>query len=154
MIERLRRAEGGFSAPIMVLIMAMMVMVIGGISVDLWRIIADHRELTGLVDGAAIAGATAVDVEAFEADPTADPILDPAEATARVCQYMNDHAGVTSCPSATLTVDFPTDLTGIEVGYQRDVELTLLRVVEVGGADPVAVYAEAFVELQRGTPTP
>lgn len=154
MMWRLRREEGGFSAPIMVLVMAMMVMIIGGISVDLWRIIADHREVTGLVDGAAVAGATAIDIAAFEADPTADPILNPAEARQRVCQYMADHAGVTACPSPTLSINFATDLTAIEVTFQREVELTLLRVVEVGGADPVVVYGDALVELQRGTPVP
>jgi uncharacterized membrane protein len=152
MIRRLRHDEGGFSAPIMIVIMAFMVAIIGGISIDLWRIIEDHREVTGLVDGAAIAGATAVDIAAFEADPTADPILDPALATQRACQYMSDHSDVTNCPSATLTVSFAADLTGIEVTFQRDVELTLLRAVEVGGADPVVVYAESIVELQRGTP--
>ncbi len=151
-VSRLRRDEGGFSAPIMVLIMAMMVLFIGGISIDLWRIIADHREVSGLADGAAIAGATAVDIAAFEADPTADPILDPALATQRVCQYMSDHEGVTSCPSSTLTIDFAPDLTAIEVSFQREVELTFLRVVEVGGADPIVVYSDALVELQRGTP--
>ena len=67
----LRRAEGGFSAPIMVLIMAMMVLFIGGISIDLWRVIADHREVSGLADGAAIpdrqpAGAASTDEEAIE----------------------------------------------------------------------------------------
>ena len=154
MIRRLRHDENGFSAPIMIVIMAFMVAIIGGISIDLWRIIEDHREVTGLVDGAAIAGATAVDIAAFEADPTADPILDPGLATQRACQYMNDHSDVASCPSATLTVSFAPDLTGIEVTFQRDVELTLLRAVEVGGADPVVVYAESFVELQRGTPGP
>lgn len=148
----LRRAEGGFSAPIMVLIMAMMVLFIGGISIDLWRVIADHREVSGLADGAAIAGATAVDIAAYEADPTLDPILDPAVATQRVCQYMADHEGITACPSSTLTVDFAPDLSAITVGFQRDVELTFLRIVEVGGADPIVVYSDAVVELQRGTP--
>ena len=154
MIRRLRSGEGGFSAPIMVLIMAMMVLIIGGISVDLWRIIADHREVTGLADGAAVAGATAVDVAAFEMDPTADPILDPGLAVQRVCDYMRNHADVTSCPSSMLEIDIAPDLTGIEVTFQREVDLTLLRVVEVGGADPVVVGATAFVELQRGTPGP
>ncbi len=148
----LRRGEGGFSAPIMVLIMAMMVLFIGGISIDLWRVVADHREVTGLADGAAIAGATAVDIAAYEADPTLDPILDPAVATQRVCQYMADHEGVTSCPSAALTVDFAPDLSAITVSFQREVELTFLRIVEVGGADPIVVYSDAVVELQRGTP--
>jgi len=151
-MRRLRHEEGGFSAPVMVLIMAMMVLFIGGISIDLWRVIADHREVSGLADGAAIAGATAVDIVAFEADPTADPILDRAAATQRVCQYMRDHEGVTACPSATLTVAFAPDLTAIEVSFQREVPLTFLRIVEVGGADPIVVYSEALVELQRGTP--
>ena len=151
-MRRLHREEDGFSAPIMILVMAMMVLIIGGISIDLWRIIADHRDVTGLADGAAVAGATAVDVEAFEADPTADPILDPGLAVQRVCQYMQTHADVSDCPSPMLSIDIAADLTGIEVTFQRDVELTLLRVVEVGGADPIRVGAASFVELQRGTP--
>lgn len=154
MIRRLRSDESGFSAPIMILVMAFMVAIIGGISIDLWRIIEDHREVTGLADGAAIAGATAVDIGAFEADPTADPILDRNLAVQRVCEYMSAYADVASCPSPTLTIGFATDLTGIEVTFQREVALTLLRVVEVGGADPVVVYADAFVELERGTPGP
>jgi uncharacterized membrane protein len=153
-VSRLRNDQAGFSAPIMVLLMAMMVLFIGGISIDLWRVIADHREVSGLADGAAVAGATAVDIAAFEADPTADPILVPALAVQRVCQYMDDHAEVTDCPSATLTVDFAADLTAIEVTFQREVELTFLRIVEVGGADPIVVFSDALVELERGTPVP
>jgi hypothetical protein len=138
----------------MVLLMAMMVLFIGGISIDLWRVIADHREVSGLADGAAIAGATAVNIPAFESDPTADPILDPALAVQRVCSYMADHGGVADCPSQTLTVDFSPDLTAIEVAFQREVPLTFLRIVEVGGADPIVVYSDALVELQRGSPAP
>jgi len=154
MTSRLVRDERGFSAPIMVLMMAMMVLFIGGISIDLWRVIADHREVSGLADGAAIAGATAVDIAAYEADPTADPILDQGLAVQRVCQYMADHGGVTDCPSQTLTVEFAPDLTAIEVSFQREVALTFLRIVEVGGADPIVVYSDALVELQRGSPVP
>jgi len=153
-IARLRHDQAGFSAPIMVLIMAMMVLFIGGISVDLWRVIANHREVSGLADGAAVAGATALDIGAFEAEPTAEPILDPTLAAQRVCAYMADHAAVDDCPSESLTIEFSTDLTAIQVGFQREVPLTLLRIVEVGGADPIVVYSEALVELQRGTPTP
>ena len=153
-LARIRRDERGFSAPIMILLMAMMVLFIGGISIDLWRVIADHREVSGLTDGAAIAGATAVDIAAFEADPMADPILDPALAIQRVCRYMDDHAEVTDCPSTTLTVEFAADLTAIEVTFQREVELTLLRIVEVGGAEPIVVYSDALVQLERGTPVP
>lgn len=144
--------EGGFSAPIMVLIMAMMVLFIGGISIDLWRVIANHREVSGLADGAAVAGATAIDIATYEADPTRDPILNPAAATQRVCRYMADHEGITACPGPTLTVDFAPDLSAITVSFQREVELTFLRIVEVGGADPIVVYSDAVVELQRGTP--
>jgi len=151
-VGELRRNQGGFSAPIMVLIMAMMVLLIGGVSIDLWRVIADHREVSGLADGAAIAGATAIDIAAYEADPTRDPTLNPAAATQRVCRYLADHAGITVCPGPALTVDFAPDLSAITVSLQREVELTFLRIVEVGGADPIVVYSDAVVELQRGTP--
>ena len=154
MSRRLVREEAGFSAPVMVLIMAMMVLFIGGISIDLWRVIADHREVSGLADGAAVAGATAVDISAFEADPSAPPRLDPGLARQRVCDYMRQHEGVTACPSDTLQIGFAPDLSAVTVSFQRDVDLTFLRIVEVGGAEPIVVYSEAFVELQRGVPTP
>lgn len=152
MLQELHRSEAGFSAPIMVLLMAMMVLFIGGISIDLWRVIADHREVSGLADGAAIAGATAIDLAAFEENPSADPVLDPALAVQRVCDYMGEHGGVADCPSTSLTIEFAPDLTAIEVSYQREVELTLLRIVDVGGADPIVVYSDAYVQLERGAP--
>ena len=89
-----------------------------------------------------------MDIPAYEADPTADPILDPGLAVQRVCEYMADHAGVTDCPSQTLSIEFTPDLTAVEV------PLTFLRIVEVGGADPIVVYSDALVELQRGSPVP
>ncbi len=32
---------------------------------------------------------------------------------------------------------FAADLTAIEVGYQRTVELTFLRIIELGGGEPI-----------------
>jgi len=148
----LRRDQSGFSAPLMVLILAVMVLLIGGISIDLWRVIAEHREVSGLVDGAAIAGATGVDIAAFEADPTADPVLDPVVATRRACQYMTERANVLSCPSATLSVTIGPDARSIQVGFSRQVDLTLLAAIDVAGTEPITVYADAIAGLQRGTP--
>ena len=65
---------------------------------------------------------------------------------------MADHEGVADCPSAALTVRFAPDLTAIEVGYQRTVDLTLLRIIELGSSKPIVVHSDAVVELQRGTP--
>ena len=53
-------------------------MFLGGLSLDLWRAVADRRELSSMADAAATAGANGVDVEALRAgtlrlDPGARP---------------------------------------------------------------------------------
>jgi hypothetical protein len=136
----------------MVLLLAMMVLFLGGISVDLWRVLSDHREVAGIVDGAAIAGATAIDADALYADLPAR--LDASLARERVCSYLAEHAGVPAgqCPGPDVEVGIATDT--VFVRYRRDVPLTLLRAVSVfgGDADPIRVSAEAEVTLLRGVP--
>ena len=93
-----RRNEAGFSAPVMVMFVAILVLLVGGISVDLWRVVAEHRRITTLVDGAAIAGATAVDEEQLYTEPGLAPQLDEAEAVGRVCDYLARNGVAQTCP--------------------------------------------------------
>ena len=44
---------------------ALVLLVLGGISLELWRVVDEHRRLSGLAEGAALSGATAIDVEAL-----------------------------------------------------------------------------------------
>lgn len=151
--QGLHRGEGGFSAPVLALMVAMMMLIIGGLSVDLWRVLAEHREVAGLVDGAATAGATGVDTEAIRANPNAPVRLDPAQAQARACRYLEHHGGLTpNCAAATVGVSVVDDT--ITVRMERDVDLTLLRLVQAmsGDTSPVRVGAESTAIALRRTP--
>ena len=67
-------------------------MFLGGLSVDLWRAVADRRELSSMADTAATAAANGVDVEALRAGTLR---LDPARARAIAVASLaeNAHAG-------------------------------------------------------------
>ncbi len=146
-----QRAEGGFSTPVMVLFIALLVLLLGGISVDLWRVIAEHREITTLVDGAAIAGATAVDEELLYAEPGLAPQLDEAEAIARVCDYLFRNGVAASCPG---DVDVVVGVADLTVTFERDVDVTLLRLLTLAGGsvDPIEVGSTSTAVLQRIAP--
>jgi hypothetical protein len=145
--------EGGFSAPVLVLMVAMMVLIIGGLSVDLWRVLAEHRAVAGLVDGAATAGATGVDTEAIRVDSEAAIRLDPTKARARACDYLEVHGGLApGCASPGIAVAVVD--ASITVRLERDVDLTLLRLVQAlsGDTAPISVGAESTATALRGTP--
>ena len=144
-------SEGGFSTPVMIVFVAILVLLLGGVSVDLWRVVAEHREITTLVDGAAIAGATAVDEEVLYTQPALDPQLDAAEAVGRVCDYLVRNGVELSCPGE---VDVVVGVTDITVTFERDVEVTLLRLLTLAGGstDPIAVGATSTAVLQRSAP--
>lgn len=59
---------------------------LGGLAVDLWRVMNVRRDLAGLADAAAIHGATALDEAAFRA--TGAVRLDPAAAQGRAQAYL------------------------------------------------------------------
>jgi hypothetical protein len=132
---------------------AMMLLIIGGLSVDLWRVLAEHRDVAGLVDGAATAGATGVDTEAIRADPEAPILLEPGEARLRACEYLEHHGGLApNCVAPGVGVSIVGD--SITVRMERDVDLTLLRIVQALSGDlaPIRVGAEATAAALRGTP--
>jgi uncharacterized membrane protein len=143
--------EGGFSAPILIVVFALMVLVLGGVSVDLWRVLAEHREVTGLADGAALAGATAVDVDAIYAGAD-EPVLVDVEAVDRACRYLADHASIAACPGPDVAVFVAPDAITIE--HARTVDLTLLGFfATLTGDDPtVRVEARSTAQPLRGTP--
>jgi uncharacterized membrane protein len=146
-----RYGEGGFSTPVMVMFVAILVLLLGGVSVDLWRVVAEHREITTLVDGAAIAGATAVDEELLYTEPSLEPQLDEVEAVFRVCDYLARNGVELSCPAQ---VDVVVGLTDITVTFERDVDVTLLRLLTLAGGstEPIAVGSTSTAVLQRSAP--
>lgn len=118
--------------------LAVAVLFLGGLSVDLWRVVAERRELAGIVDGAAVAGASVIDEAAFRS--SGQVLLDVHGAVDAACTYLRIHAdppagcgGVDATPNA------------VRVEAQRHVPLTLLRALSPG-LEPIRLRVSATVE--------
>jgi len=128
--QRLKE-DGGFTSVTFMLMIVLLIVAIGAISVDLWHLVAEHRDVAGVVDGAAISAAGAIDTEALRNDP---PLvqLQPDWATARACSYLITNGGVNACPGPD--VEIVVNAGNVSVSMRRPVNLTLLKVFS--GLDP------------------
>jgi hypothetical protein len=136
---------------LLIAVLAMLVLGLGGVSSDLWRVIAAHRELVGHVDAAASAGATAIDEPLLYADPL-DHRLDAAEATVRACVRLRAADGLGDAPCPGPQIDVTVTATRISVIAERAVPLTLLGLLTPGGPSDVVIRATSVVEVVRGSP--
>ncbi len=125
--------ERGFTSVSFMLMMLVLLVAVGGISVDLWHLVAEHRDVAGVVDGAALAAAGAVDQEDLRRNPPKVQ-LQPDQAMARACDYLQANGGVNLCPGPDAEVVVGPD--SVSVTLRRSVNLTLLRILS--GLDPDA----------------
>ena len=99
-----------------------------------------RQRLNGLADGAAVAAADALDVDAFySAGVTA---IDPAAARARVAEHV---AGTPGVRVAEVRLDGDT----VTVRLERDIDLPL---APPGLASATTIVAEASGQLRRAEP--
>lgn len=115
---------------------------LGGLGLDLWRAYSDRRELAGLAEAAAVAGATAVDTVALRANGTVQLATDEARQRALAALAAQRHAGLVREAVVAAT---PTEVTVVLSGT---VELTLLKVLLPAGSDPLEVQVSATVEAR------
>lgn len=110
-----------------------------GLVIDTWRVFAERQDLAGMADAAAIAGATAVDLDHLNL--TGEVVLDAGLAEQRALEYLErqngwgddiDHA-VAGVPGGA----------GITVVLERDVGFTLLGPL-IPGERPLHVTVTAF----------
>lgn len=116
------QGEGG-TMLLWMLMVVMMVLFLGGISLDLWRAFSERRAVAGIVDAAAIAGASGIDDATYRATNTV--VLDPAEARARAFASLAAQGEPVSSPAVTIAADG----SAITVTASRDVPFTLMRVL-------------------------
>lgn len=112
-----------------VLGLAIGVLILGGISVDLWRVLAVRTELGSLADSAAIAGGSGINEDVFRASPDLSVAieLDAGRATGLAMQVL---AGEVFASAPVITVQ-PQLIT---VDLEREVEFTLLDMVMPSGS--------------------
>ena len=119
------QSERGFTSVNFMLMLVVLVVAVGAISVDLWHLVAEHRAVAGVVDGAAVSATGAVDTEALRSNPPTLQ-LEPIQALARACRYLQTNGGVSLCPGPDADIVVGADF--VSVTMRRDVNLTLLRV--------------------------
>ncbi len=120
--------------------LCMMLLLLGGISLDLWRAFSERRSLAAAADAAAIAGATALDTGAYRATGTVQ--LVPADAEARALASLRGQLDTRSMRD----VKVHADLTTVTVEVHGEVGFTLLQIADPGGSLPITVHASARPE--------
>jgi Flp pilus assembly protein TadG len=114
----------------------LLVLTIGGLSLDLWRAFSERRAVAAAADAAALAAASAIDEDRYRSD--AQVVLVPEQAEARARASLDAQVDPTSVESAEVTVE--RDVASVTV--RGHVEFTLLRLVGTGGFD-IAVTSTA-----------
>ena len=128
-------ADGGTVLTWM-LVTVVLLTFLGGLTLDLWRAFSSRHLVAGMVDAAAVAGASGVDEEAFRSRDVLqlDPVL--AEAGAR--------ANLARQPAAAALTSVAVRATPAEVTVTAEatVDLTLTRVL-LAGSPPLRVRVTA-----------
>ena len=119
--RRLRGDRGFFT--IWMLGLCILLLALGGVSVDLWHAFAQRQQLAGVADAAAVAGASGIDAGQYYA--TGRVVLDPAVATTLAEQSVaaqQDASSLVGLPA----VSFPPDDSEITVTLNGKCSLFLL----------------------------
>jgi Flp pilus assembly protein TadG len=114
-----------------------MLLLLGGISLDLWRAFSERRSLTATADAAAVAGATALDTDAYRR--TGAVQLVPVEAERRAVASLRDQLDKRALRDARVTADTTT----VTVELHGEVAFTLLQLADPGGDLQITVHSTA-----------
>ena len=117
--------------------LCLMLFLLGGISLDLWRAFSERRSLSAAADAAAIAGASALDTDAYRATGVVQ--LVPAEAEQRARASLRDQLDTRALRDVRVEADTAT----VTVEVHGDVSLTLLQIADPGGDLPITVRGVA-----------
>ncbi|MGH2711488.1 MAG: pilus assembly protein TadG-related protein [Actinomycetota bacterium] len=140
---RILRSEEG-TVTLWSLGLCIMLLFVGGLSLDLWRVFSERRALAGIVDASAIAGASGIDEEHFRL--TGEIRLEPQRAEelalANLAAQGDDRSLAGAAVSATTQE--------VTVQAEGSVQFTLLKVLMPDG-EPFTIEVAATA-TPRGSP--
>jgi Flp pilus assembly protein TadG len=119
-----------------VLGLSISLMFLGGLSLDLWRAVADRRELSSMADTAATAAANGIDVDALRAGTLR---LDPARARAIALASLDEDPHRDSLDA----IDVEIAGNRVTVSLRDHVRFSLLGIFMNGQNFEVRVHATA-----------
>jgi Flp pilus assembly protein TadG len=117
--------------------LCLMLFLLGGISLDLWRAFSERRSLAATADAAAVAGASALDEAAYRS--TGAVRLVPADAEGRARTSLADQLDRRALRDAR--VEATEDTVMVTVG--GSVDFSLLQIVAPGDEFAITVHATA-----------
>lgn len=131
------RDDRGDAMVVWCLLLAIMLLPLGGLSIDLWHGIAVQRQLQAAAEDAATAGASGIDVARYRQDGCV--ALDQPEAVSLAQANLSAQQGLG--PLSAVSIEVGAARQDISVSLSRQVRLTLLTLVE--GGRPLVVSATA-----------
>lgn len=121
--------------------LCMMMFLVGGISLDLWRAFSERRALAAAADAAAVAGATAIDEALFRS--TGEVRLDPVGAELRALDSLRRQGDVRAMDRYRVVAS----TSAVVVEVHGEVDFTLLHLANPG--DPLEIRVEATARPAR-----
>ncbi|GBD84190.1 hypothetical protein BMS3Abin02_00579 [bacterium BMS3Abin02] len=128
------------SITIWVLGLVIMVMALGGLSLDLWRGLVVRKAVAAVADAAAVAGASGIDETAWR---NGELRLDAPRA-----RWLADRVIAAEPDAASLRWRVQVAPQEVTVTVERDVDLTLLQIMAPGD-EPLLVRVRATARPKR-----
>jgi hypothetical protein len=121
------------------------ILLLGGISFDLWRLIGERREMAALADSAAIAATSGVDADFFRDQGISrlDPLLVEMQIEAVLDQQPPSILAGLSPPRVSLN----TTGCDVTVSFRREFEFALL---DFGTASNIVMSATGCASISQG----
>lgn len=133
------------SVQLFVLGLGVAILLLGGISFDLWRLIGERRELAALADASAIAATSGIDTEHFRETGLArlDPVLVELQIAAVLGEQPRSITDGLSHPQVSLS----SAGCDVAVRLEREFDFTLL---DFGAASNIVMSATGCASVSRG----
>lgn len=139
-----QRSEHG-SIQLFMLGLGVAILLLGGISFDLWRLIGERRELSALADSAAIAATSGIDAEFFRTQGLSR--LDPALVEEQIGAVMAQQPPSILRGLSAPIVGFDTTGCDVTVRFERTFDFVLL---DFGTASNIEMSAAGCASVSQG----
>ena len=110
--------------PIWFLGLGFCLLMLGAMSAELWRIMGERQELVAMADGAAVAAASAIDLEIYREQGV--PVLDTEEASRMALAVLAQASGFADLAAPPL-IEVAADGGSVRVELRRQVPFGLIR---------------------------
>lgn len=138
-----RNPERG-SVTLFVLGLGVALLLLGGIALDLWRLLGDRRELSSLADAAAIAATSGLDIDGFR--ETGVAVLDPLAVEVRIEDLLDAQPEAILVGLSAPQVSYVVPGCDVAVRFERQFDFTLLA---FGNADDITLSATGCATLTQ-----